>query len=135
MRYHSTIVGNTYDVVATMANSAADSETTEGIQFTEQVKDWKIDVIDLPVMPKARDRIEVLQDDAGLEQLGLAGQWYQVLTDGSARAHEPNDNHEDTWLLHSKNIPSEVAVAPAFGNANGDAFGNPQGDIYGGPSD
>ena len=142
VRYHSKSTGLSYDtgadgepLIATMANSAAEAETVEGIQFTEQIKDWKIDTVDLPVFPQSGDRIEVLKDDRGIEMLGLAGQWYQVLSDGASRASEPGDNHEDWYLIHSKNIPAEVAPAPAFGNAAGDAFGNAQGDIYAGPSD
>ena len=124
-----------YDVVATMANSAAEAELDNGIQFTEQIKDFKIDVADLPVAPSAMDTIDVLKDSEGEEQFGVAEQRYQVLSDGAARAFEPNDHHEDTWLIHSKNIPGEPETVPAFGNANGDAFGNVAGDIYGGPSD
>ena len=134
VRYHSKTDGNTYPldggtITATLDRSAADAETTEGIQFTEMVKDFKIDVADLPVMPQDGDTIMVQ------EGLGIADQYYMVLRDGGSRSAEPLGNFEDSWRLHTKNIPNPSAeiVQVMYGAADGTAYGNadPEGTGYG----
>ena len=134
VRYFSKADGNTYPldgstITATLDAAEADSETNEGIQFTEMIKDFKIDVADLPVFPNDGDVIVVV------EGLGIADQYYQVLRDGGNRSAEPLGNFEDTWRIHTKNIPNPATevVQALYGNAAGVAHGNadPTGISYG----
>ena len=134
VRYFSKVDGNTYPldgstITATLDAAKADSETSDGIQFTEMIKDFKIDVVDLPVFPNDGDIVIVVSG------LGIPDQWYQVLRDGGNRSSEPLGNFEDTWRLHTKNVPnpSQEDVQSVYGNAGGIAYGNadPSGVGYG----
>ena len=134
VRYFSKADGNTYPldgstITATLDASAADAETDDGIQFTEMVKDFKIDIADLPVFPNDGDVVIVVSG------IGIPDQWYQVLRDGGSRSVEPLGNFEDTWRMHTKNIPNPSAelVRSAYGNAGGIVYGNadPSGVGYG----
>ena len=135
VRYFSKVEGQTYPldggtITATLDASAADAETNEGIQFTEMVKDFKIDLADLPVFPQSGDTIAVISG------LGMANQVYMVLSTGGSRSTEPLGNFEDTWRLHTKNVPNpdDEVVQALYGNADGIAYGNadPSGVAYGG---
>ena len=135
VRYFSKAEGTTYPtdgstITATLDAAAADAETSEGIQFTELVKDFKIDVDDLPVFPQSGDTIAVISGQGTVDQV------YMVLSTGGQRATEPLGNFEDTWRIHTKNIPnpSQEQVRAMYGNADGIAYGNAGGTAYGGAS-
>ena len=124
VRYTSKVSGESYTVIATLDASAADAETQEGIQFTEMVKDFKIDVADLPVYPQDGDEIYVKN------AFGVKEQYYMVLGTGGARSTEPLGNFEDTWRIHAKNIPRPEPVQAIYGNSSGNSYGNAAGDDY-----
>ena len=73
--------------------------------FTAKFKDFKIDVLDLPIAPHVKDEIEVV------DGMGLSDQWFQVVPTAGDKAFEPLGNFEDTYRIHTKNIAAPVQTA------------------------
>ncbi len=125
--YKSFHTGLSYAIRATPDASRAESETLEGLVMSARIRDYKIDIADLPVIPQHKDTI-VETDDNGVEQ------HYMVLQEAGVRETEPGDNFSVYWRVHTKMIPAPAVTQTIYGNAAGTAFGNDAGTTYGGAS-
>ena len=125
--FRSWNTGTAYSIVATPDASSGESETKDGIVFEHRLRDYKINIDALPVMPQYRDTIEET-DDNGIKH------YYQLLTDGARRETEPGDNFRAYWRVHTKQVAAPESTSSVYGNAGGVAYGNKNGEGYGGAS-
>ena len=132
VRYHSVVTGLVYTVIATLDDAAGEIETEQGMTIPFHVGVFKIDRVDLPVMPQRLDRIEWIDPDDSSRV-----EWFQVLSDSAIDAVAPLGNFRDTWRINSKWVPSgDVSGQVLYGNAGGTVYGNadPEGTGYGSAS-
>ena len=104
VRYHAFVSGDVFSLCVTMTSSTTDSQTSEGIVFTEVLKDFQCkasDFVRYAIVPQRRDRIEWRDSDTGITR------WFELLELGGQKAVEPLGNYGDYYTLHTKEIPAE----------------------------
>ena len=130
VRYHHAANGMVYNVVATLDGADGEAEANDSMAVPFHVGIFKIDRLDLPVMPQRLDRIEWIDPDNTARV-----EFFQVLSDGASDYAQPNGNFRDVWRINAKWIPTgDDAVQVVYGNADGTAYGNADGVGYGSPS-
>ena len=130
VRYHSVATGEVYDVVATLDDAAGEVETSDGMTIPFHSGVFKIDRVDLPVMPQRLDTMELIDEDNPARV-----EWFQVLSDSAIDHVAPNDNDRDVWRISTKWVPdADVSTSAMYGNADGLAYGAADGTAHGGAS-